>query len=157
MEYNHGKKSLWQWALLYVLIGVAVYGALWYFVFNKQLPVYNTRTNFNIEDLSPETAGWKTYRNDEYGFEIQYPGDWKYGFEGTTSFVKPIIWFCPARDEECRTAWISVGSQYGEYAYPLGNNMARRNYYSLWINSFPESDGNSSIYKKMRSTFKFTK
>lgn len=24
-----------------------------------------------------QTAGWKTYRNDEYGFEFEYPKDWK--------------------------------------------------------------------------------
>jgi hypothetical protein len=24
-----------------------------------------------------ETANWKTYRNDEYGFEIKYPPDWE--------------------------------------------------------------------------------
>jgi len=23
-----------------------------------------------------ETANWKTYRNEEYGFEFEYPGDW---------------------------------------------------------------------------------
>ena len=24
-----------------------------------------------------QTAGWKTYKNDEYGFEIKYPSDWQ--------------------------------------------------------------------------------
>ena len=25
---------------------------------------------------SVDTTGWQTYQNNEYGFEIQYPGDW---------------------------------------------------------------------------------
>lgn len=26
--------------------------------------------------ISEETAGWKTYRNEEHGFEVKHPGDW---------------------------------------------------------------------------------
>ena len=29
------------------------------------------------EVIEEETANWKTYRNEEYGFEIKYPTDWK--------------------------------------------------------------------------------
>ncbi len=29
-----------------------------------------------IQNSNPETAGWKTYKNDENGYEIKYPNDW---------------------------------------------------------------------------------
>lgn len=29
------------------------------------------------KQISDETANWKTYRNEKYGFEVQYPPDWE--------------------------------------------------------------------------------
>lgn len=54
-----------------------------------------------IETLESETAGWKTYKNDEYGFEFKYPEDLKikdniigkiYVSDGG-NFKKPLFFF----------------------------------------------------------------
>ncbi|MDO8577501.1 MAG: hypothetical protein Q7R55_01380 [Candidatus Wildermuthbacteria bacterium] len=34
--YGYGKRPLWQWILLYVVVGAVVYGAIYYFVFAKK-------------------------------------------------------------------------------------------------------------------------
>lgn len=31
---------------------------------------------YYIRDISDETANWKTYKNEKYGFEFKYPKDW---------------------------------------------------------------------------------
>jgi hypothetical protein len=45
--------------------------------------IFNTFILINREEISTnkdETANWKTYRNDEYGFEFKYPKDWTTGY-----------------------------------------------------------------------------
>lgn len=42
-----------------------------------------------------ETAGWKVYENQEYGFEIKYPDDWNYGPNILRSAKEPHMVFCP--------------------------------------------------------------
>lgn len=37
----------------------------------------------NVKEITDETANWKTYTSSKYGFEISYPGDWK--FDSNTS------------------------------------------------------------------------
>jgi hypothetical protein len=41
-------------------------------VFEKML------STFKLISTEDETANWKTYRNEEYGFEIRYPSEWQY-------------------------------------------------------------------------------
>lgn len=47
---SYGKRPLWQWIALYVVIGVIVYGLVYYFVLNKK-GVYNTPTS-----ITPSTS-----------------------------------------------------------------------------------------------------
>lgn len=42
-----------------------------------------------------ETAGWKIYKNEEYGFGIKYPKDWNYGPNILRNPQEPHMVFCP--------------------------------------------------------------
>ena len=42
-----------------------------------------------------ETAGWKIYKNEEYGFGIKYPKDWSYGPNILRNPQEPHMVFCP--------------------------------------------------------------
>jgi len=57
---------------------VAFVGVSAYQYFSKsQIPMTNVQPNPNSQNSNTETAGWKTYANTEYGFEIKYPPDSK--------------------------------------------------------------------------------
>ena len=42
---GYGKRPLWQWILLYVIIGAVVYGLIYYFVFAKNGGGYGTSSS----------------------------------------------------------------------------------------------------------------
>ena len=58
-----------------ILVGVTALIGTWFWYnannVEEYLPAYTPR-------LETETSDWKTYRNEEYGFEFKYPADWKY-------------------------------------------------------------------------------
>ncbi len=74
-----------------LILGSASYGAYYWWPKNnkpvactrevKQCPdgFYVSRTGPNCEFAAcpaDETAGWKTYLSEKYGFEVKYPADW---------------------------------------------------------------------------------
>ena len=80
---NYNKKSIWKWILLYVVIAAVAYGLIYYFFFNKNGNNYNFQ---NQVENNSETADWKTYKNDQYGFEIKYP----YNYEEVGPVSGPV-------------------------------------------------------------------
>lgn len=71
MEYS--RKSSLKWILVYLVIGLAAYGAVYYFFLNKNTENAVTPQNEQVQTKdSSETVDWETYSNNE-GFEFQYP------------------------------------------------------------------------------------
>ena len=65
--------------IVIILIGAAVLalagGGYWYYRYSPRINYQNSSPE--QPTATNETANWKTYQNEKYGFEIKYPNDWK--------------------------------------------------------------------------------
>jgi hypothetical protein len=71
-------KTNWKFLLIVIILAVIVgAGALWYSKRPEQSyqPPEIKKTENVVKD---ETADWKTYKSEEYGFEIKYPQNWTF-------------------------------------------------------------------------------
>ncbi len=42
---GYGKRPLWQWIVIYLVVGLIVYGLIYYFVLAKRVGGYNSGTS----------------------------------------------------------------------------------------------------------------
>jgi hypothetical protein len=82
-------KTNWKYIVIVVILSMIVGGGfLWYAKRPEKSPA---SVELKKTGQKSEVAGWKTYRSEEYGFEIQYPQDWEVNeqaSESTESYKK---------------------------------------------------------------------
>jgi hypothetical protein len=64
-------KTNWKFLLIVIILAIIVGGGTLWLLVKKELPYQPSE----IKKID-ETANWKTYRNEEYGFEVKYPNNW---------------------------------------------------------------------------------
>lgn len=81
MFINTSPRTNWIFIFLVVSFGIAVGGGIiWYADVLEQQnkkAIEELRQTIPIspEDQTPDTSDWQTYRNEEFGFEVKYPGN----------------------------------------------------------------------------------
>ncbi len=87
---NLNQKGIAPIVLAIIVIAVLIIGiAIGYFI-NKFYVIEQPAAPATTSTPPPtdETANWKTYRNEEYRFEMKYPKDWKVREVSSTNFLQ---------------------------------------------------------------------
>jgi len=71
-------KPNWKYILIVLILAVIVGGGILSYLryLNKEISSLSKFPEIKKPEkpkIEEETANWKTYRNEEYGFEIKYP------------------------------------------------------------------------------------
>jgi hypothetical protein len=92
------EKTNWKYILIIVILALIVAGETLYLTKQEvkipeiklpQKPIKEETANLSRDEVLRD---WKTYRNEEYGFEIKYPKDWHYSMNLSLGFPNEV--FC---------------------------------------------------------------
>ena len=94
--------------LLIILVAVAFSGAG--FLYGRNVNLVQTTKTLSITP-TVETAGWKTYTNEKYGFSFKYPTDWKIG-ESTENNSEMLVYVQSPRKDSSLEFWFWPANKY---------------------------------------------
>ena len=95
------KEGKTDYRFLLIAVALAAVAGAGTFSFSRNI-ARETASLYNLPEITwlkevakSETAGWKIYKNQDYGFQIKYPKDWNYGPNILRSQNEPHLVFCP--------------------------------------------------------------
>ncbi len=113
---------------------------------------------FNILSVNKNISDWKTYKNDQYGFQINYPADWNAGVPSVLSNDNSykVVVFCPP---ELASSDPGIVCQLKDNSPHMPDSKAPI-IYSIPGEQLQVSDANYSKYKsvfdKMKASIKYS-
>lgn len=104
--HRSNQKGIASLIIILIVVGILVIGGgtVYYFMLNQK----SNRSESNISNsnaTADETASWKIFRDDRYGFEMKYPPE----LEISETEQEGAIYFHEIRDDGYLTSpWLSI-------------------------------------------------
>ncbi len=146
---------------LLVVLVVVVAAILTYFAFFKkpgEVAVSPTPTPTKTATPTPdETANWKTYTNNQYGFEVKYPSDWEQITPNITGQALLTVGFKPKNLSGETLANVFVSNNNLDFL--AQHSIYKKETKGGYVFTLQNSGGSNYLAKENQilSTFKFTK
>jgi len=178
--------------LMVILFSLIGGGAIWVYYQYKVIPDLELKNNNAAINLPKnkvnnqtnnaainETANWKTYRSEKYGFELKYPGSWKVNTEEPNVEIATIelnqylhgvgmppkgnawIIFLPSLPQNFVKSETESQPGPGSDIIIQDKDTISSNGHTIWIiKGYWKGDSQATkfkeIFKQILSTFKFT-
>lgn len=156
---NTQKGSVLVWVIVIIIL---VLGGIY---------IYQTNKTSDSSEISNEVSNLKTYKNEEIGYEIKYPGDWT-AREHSKSFVSIVSPKYPGKDDtdvpyenvsvslgkdDCvPMEWKRGGQPAGDVNDSFKTACVEENK-KIVISLFSMEESSRAVEDQILSTFKFTK
>jgi len=145
MPFITQQKTNWKFLLIVAVLAAVVGGGILWSL--QQIPSSQPLEIKIPEKVKDETANWKTYRNEEYGFEFKYPKDYNIREETVTDRLTKIRILSPEKTVE-----------FGTNQYTTNNIRIDINIYNnpnslqlnQWLGGISETDSGPTFDAKYR-------
>ena len=92
MNFPKDPRTNWEYILIIVTLAIIVGGGILWFSTRQEVPIKFPEIKKPEKIIEDETANWKTYRNEEYGYELKYYKDWTYKEAGPYTYFFPEVY-----------------------------------------------------------------